>query len=76
MLTANNGILIVALTMALGLHTSNKLLIAAAFAMAGLSYLVNVLDDFAFPTFRMPLFWLTVLVGVGTYAYVALWLMR
>jgi hypothetical protein len=71
MMTANNGILIVALTMAYGLHAQDKWLIASAFALAGLSYVVNVLDEWKVTTGRNAIGWLTLALGALTYAYLA-----
>jgi hypothetical protein len=72
-LTAANGILIVAITLALGLHWDSPVLIGAAFAMAGSSYLVNLIDELDnFTPLRGPLFGTTVLTGLATYVYVAI----
>ena len=74
-LTALNGHLIVALTMAFGMHSSDKLLIASAFAMAGVSYVTNVIDETGQHPARNALFWLTFLIGISTYVYLAIKLM-
>lgn len=73
MVTALNGILIVALTMMLGLHFDDRWLIAGAFAMAGTSYLVNILDDWnSDGNLRVVLFLITIALGGATYAYAAI----
>ena len=72
MATVLNGCLIVLLTILLGLEWNDKLLIGAAFAMAGAAYIVNVLDDWNVEgKLREVLFLATVILGAATYAYVA-----
>lgn len=46
MVTANNGILIVAMIFAFAWRVNSPALFAIAFAMAGLSYVVNVTADY------------------------------
>ena len=83
MILANNGILIVALTMALGLFWDNRLLIALALAMAGVSYIANVLDDWVSHSngatwmhqTRAAALWVAIGLGVIAYVYMALKLM-
>lgn len=71
MITANNGILIVALTMALGMHTGDHLLMGLAFALAGVSYLVNLAHESVIPQgLNAPLFWGAFLLGLVTYGVV------
>lgn len=73
MFLANNGILIVALTMAFGMHINSDVFIALAFVLAGLSYIVNLLDHHT--SARHVAFVATVAAGVVTYAAVAAKLM-
>lgn len=71
MVLANNGILIVALTMALGLHINDRWLMAAAFAMAGLSYLANIADEWDAANASNALKWITIIIGAGAYLLAA-----
>jgi len=73
MLTANNGILIVALVFGYGLHTGDKVMIALAFAMAGLSYIANIFTEWEMDARAFA--WGSILSGVAAYAYVALKIM-
>lgn len=78
MMTANNGILIVALAFAYGVHANSQPLIVLAFAMAGISYLANIADDWAADGMRSAapwaarFKWLAIATGVLTYAVAAL----
>lgn len=78
MILALNGILIVAMTLAVGMAWMSKWLVAAAFAMAGLSYLVNIIDSWAeegtegLDGVRGFLFLVTFVIGVVAYVYIAL----
>ena len=49
MALANNGVLICAMLLAFGLARGDRVSIAAAFAMAGTSYIVNTLDGMESP---------------------------
>jgi hypothetical protein len=68
MMTANNGILIVVLTFALGLNTGNHLLTALAFAMAGVSYLANMSYDLSLNRWGQMCAWIA--IGLGLFSYV------
>lgn len=74
MITANNGILIVALFFGLGVHWSDNVLIAVAFALAGVSYLANLNRDWDTEVagrIADKLFWVTFVAGAFGYLYAA-----
>jgi hypothetical protein len=71
MITANNGILIVALFFGLGVHLNDNVLMAMAFALAGVSYLVNIARDFDANDLADNLFWAIFAAGAGGYLYAA-----
>jgi hypothetical protein len=66
-----NGILIVALLFAYGVHTGNSLLIFFAFALAGLSYLVNLAAEFNLVKLGNVGFKFTAVLGVVAYVFAA-----
>ena len=68
-LTAANGILIVAITVALGIHKDHNMLIALGFAMAGVSYIVNMADELG--TSDYGLRYVPIAIGVAAYVLAA-----
>ena len=75
MITANNGILIVALTFIYGLHAKSPTLVALAFAMAGLSYLGNLCDDRDLTAGRNLFAWMSIAAGGAAYVVAGLHLL-
>lgn len=71
MITANNGILIVALFFGLGVHWNDHVMLALALALAGASYLVNIARDFDMHDLADKLFWAVFIAGLGGYVYAA-----
>ncbi len=72
-LTAANGILIVAIFVALGIHKADDIMIALGFALAGTSYITNVCDEFEVSDFYLR--YVTMIVGVLGYLWAALLLL-
>lgn len=72
MITALNGILIVALFFGLGVYWADNALIAFAFALAGASYIVNIAREHAAEDVANKIFWLVFIAGTVGYLYAAL----